>query len=96
MSLHEVPFRSSALDHIIASYKGALTAVLLDQISNSPAAGSVQVPTVQLPCWLCAPACLRHTLAVLPDRVHCSRCCADRQNEKSTMWCRNCTICCRS
>ena len=43
MSLHEVPFRSSALDHMIASYKGALTAVLLDQIADSPAAGSVQV-----------------------------------------------------
>jgi hypothetical protein len=43
VSLHEVPFRSSALDHMIASYKGALTAVLLDQIADSPAAGSVQV-----------------------------------------------------
>lgn len=56
MSLHEVPFRSSALDHIIASYKGALTAVLLDQISNSPAAGSVQVHTARLPCCPCGPA----------------------------------------
>lgn len=46
VSLHHVPFRSSAIDHVTASYKAALTAVLLEQIANSRSAQSVQVCTV--------------------------------------------------
>lgn len=73
MSLHEVPFRSSALDHMIASYKGALTAVLLDQIADSPAAGSMQVcaytRTLRLPRWLCLPASIACIVRGVARRV---------------------------
>jgi hypothetical protein len=83
VSLHHVPFRSSALDHIIASYKGALTAVLLEQIASSPATGSVQVRSLQSPCSRSCPACPACLYLAKPSAldVSCAACIANMRSD---------------